>query len=111
MNKRKYKKQPTGDKCLKCLNGNHLKCVAWTCMCTFCASTVEKQREKTIRLEEYWSKKNIDNSTLDSAIEMEEDEEFKGKTKIPLAPEDLGPPKRNKNYFDKDDDFYDENFI
>ena len=73
-----FRKRPTGDKCVKCLIGNHSQCVAWTCMCTFCVSTVEKQRVKAIRLEEYWNKRNDREQPFD---ETRAPETFDGRVK------------------------------
>ena len=102
-----FKKKPTGDKCLKCLDSKHLQCVAWTCMCTFCVSTVEKQREKTLRLEEYWRNRNLSEETLEFDPERQEKNSAeKGRTRPHKRPDNIIP--KNKNTFKKSDDFYDE---
>ena len=107
MNNSNYKKRPTGDKCLKCLSGNHSQCVAWTCMCTFCVSTVEKQREKTLRLEEYWKNRNLQSSILEFEPDVVDKKQISsGRTK---PKDESGDTKRKtKNTFKPWDDFYDE---
>lgn len=105
-----FKKKPNGDKCLKCLSSNHSQCVAWTCMCTFCVSTVKKQREKTIRLEEYWKNRNKANSTMEFNTETSDQGQVNSGR---IKPKDSGtkPKHAPKNTFKPWDDFYDEYLV
>lgn len=76
-------------------------------MCTFCVSTVEKQRTKALRLEEYWRNRNLSEETLEfDAERQEKNNAEKGRTRPHKRPDSIIP--KNKNTFKKSDDFYDE---
>lgn len=59
-----YKKNSKGIICSECKLGYHGSCQAWLCVCSECVSTVDKQKDKTYKLDKFhnlWYKRTKDN--------------------------------------------------